>query len=182
MTIAGNSLRCKFLSHLESLLGHSRLLQIGGGLLAGAATIHAGYHAWDENKEGRTEEEVGFYHILILTFPCLPSSKKQALTWGLQRWQRDAYVRTEEFHNHGPRAPTTWVLVDGRDKIPKSAIEAGKDKDGHPIYFARVYYEDSIGTFGRLASFPCLCFIPIPLFRNWQSFSLVQGRFSRWIL
>ena len=53
--------------------------------------------------------------------------------WGLQGWQRDAYVRTEEFRNHGPRAPTTWVLVDGRDKIPKSAIEAGTDKDGHPI-------------------------------------------------
>ena len=76
----------------------------------------------------------------------------------MQRWQRDAYVRTEEFRNHGPRAPTTWVLVDGRDKIPKSAIEAGKDKDDHPIYFARVYYEDSIGTSSRLTAFPCLRF------------------------
>jgi hypothetical protein len=58
MRIAGNNLRCRPLSHLESLSGHSRLLQIGGGLLAGTATISAGYHAWDENKE-RTEEEVG---------------------------------------------------------------------------------------------------------------------------
>ena len=118
--------------------------------MAGAATIGAGYHAWNENKKRRTEEEVGlllYYCILFLTFPCLPSSKKQALTWGLQRWQRDAYVRTEEFRNHGPRAPTTWVLVDGRDNIPKSAIEAGKDKDGHPTYIARAYYEDSIRTF-----------------------------------
>jgi hypothetical protein len=147
--------------------------------LAGTATIDAGYHAWDKNK-GRSEEEVGSLLYSHLTFPYLPSSKKLALTWGLQRWQRDAYVRTEEFRNHGPRAPTTWVLVDGRDKIPKSAIEAGKDKDGHPMYYARVYYEDSIGMFGRLVSFPCLYFIP--LFRNWQSFSLVQGRFSRWIL
>jgi hypothetical protein len=89
-----------------------------------------------------------YYRILIPTFPCLPLSKRQALTWGLQRWQRDAYVRTEEFLNHGPRAPTTWVLVDGRDNIPTSAIEAGKDKDGHPMYFARVYHEDSIGMFG----------------------------------
>ena len=55
--IAGNSLRCRSPFHLESLLGHSRLLQIGGGLLAGAATIGAGYHAWNENK-GRSEEEV----------------------------------------------------------------------------------------------------------------------------
>jgi hypothetical protein len=91
-----------------------------------------------------------YYRIPILTFPCLPSSKKQALKWGLQRWQRDAYVRTEEFRNHGPCAPTTWVLVDGRDKIPNSAIEAGKDKHGDPIYIARAYYEDSIRTFRRL--------------------------------
>jgi hypothetical protein len=27
--------------------------------LAGATTISAGYNAWDENKEKRTEEEVG---------------------------------------------------------------------------------------------------------------------------
>ena len=162
------------------LSGHSRLVQIGGGLLAGATTISAGYHAWDENKEKRTEEEVGLIPHSRSNFPRLPSSKKQALTWGLQRWLRDAYVRTEEFRNHGPRAPTTWVLVDGPDKIPKSAIEAGKDKDGHPVYFARVYYEDSIGTVGRSASFPRLCFIL--LYRNWQSFSLVQGRFISWIL
>jgi hypothetical protein len=73
--------------------------------------------------------------------------KKQALTWGLQGWLRDAYVRTEEFRNHGPRAPTTWVLVDGRDNIPRSAIEAGINRDGHPIYISRAYYEDSIRTF-----------------------------------
>ena len=91
-----------------------------------------------------------FYRILVKTFSCSPSSQKQALTWGLQRWQRDAYVRTEEFRNHGPRAPMTWVLVDGRDKFPQSAIEAGKDKDGHPIYIARAYYEDGIRTFDQL--------------------------------
>ena len=129
--------------------------------MTGTATIDAGYHAWDENK-GRSEDEVGLLLHSYLTFPYLPSLKKQALTWGLQRWQRDAYVRTEEFRNHGPRAPTTWVLVDGRDKIPKSAIEAGKDKDGHPMYFARVYYEDSIGMFGRLAGlFPLSMFYPL---------------------
>ena len=97
----------------------------------------------------KRERKRKWVYYRIPTFPCLPS-KKQALTWGLQRWQRDAYVRTEEFRNHGPRAPTTWVLVDGRDKIPNSAIEAGKDKGGHPTYIARAYYENSIRTFGRL--------------------------------
>jgi hypothetical protein len=65
----------------------------------------------------------------------------------VQGWHKDSYARTEEFRNHGPRAPTTWVLVDGPDKIPKSALEAGRDKDDHPIYIARAYYEDGIRTF-----------------------------------
>jgi hypothetical protein len=101
-------------------------LEVGGGLAAGLAIIGGGYYAWHEHEKKKNEEE------------------KQALTWGVQDWHKDSYARTEEFRNHGPRAPTTWVLVDGRDKIPNSAIEAGKDKDGHPIYIARAYYEDSI--------------------------------------
>jgi hypothetical protein len=80
-------------------------------------------------------------------------SKKQALTWGVQGWQKDSHARTEEFRNHGPRGPCTWVLVDGKDKIPNSALEAGKDKDGHPIYIARAYYEDSIRTFDPIDCF-----------------------------
>jgi len=67
----------------------------------------------------------------------------------VQGWHQDSRARTEEFRNHGPRSPTTWVLVDGRDKIPNSALEAGRDKDGHPIYIARAYYEDSVRTFDR---------------------------------
>jgi len=101
-------------------------LEIGGGLLAGAAILGGGYAAWHEHEKKKSEEE------------------KQALTWGVQGWHQDSVARTEEFRNHGPRAPATWVLVDGRDKIPNSALEAGKDKDGHPIYIARAYYEDTI--------------------------------------
>ena len=122
-----------------------------------------------------------YYLFLILTFPSLPPSKERALTWGLLGWQRDAYIRTEEFRNHGPRAPMTWVLVDGRDKIPKSAIEAGKDKDGHPIYIARAYYENSIRTFDQLMGYWCLnplMYLFVCLFRNWQSLSRVQDRCS----
>jgi len=74
----------------------------------------------------------------------------------VQGWHQDSRARTEEFRNHGPRSPTTWVLVDGRDKIPNSAIEAGRDKDGHPIYIARAYYEDSIRTFDLLLDPPPL--------------------------
>lgn len=118
--------------------------------MAGAAIIGGGYYAWHEHEKKKTEEEVSFlpyYHVVFSTYP---RPKKQALTWGVQSWHQDSRGRTEEFRNHGPRAPTTWVLVDGRDKIPNSALEAGRDKDGHPIYIARAYYEDSIRTFDRL--------------------------------
>ncbi|KAI0277393.1 carbohydrate-binding module family 12 protein [Russula aff. rugulosa BPL654] len=102
-------------------------LKIGGGLLAGAAIIGGGYMAWHEHEKKKTEEE------------------KQALTWGVQDWHKDSYTRTEEFRNHGPRGTgTTWVLVDGRDKIPNSALEAGRDRDNNPIYIARAYYENGI--------------------------------------
>ena len=49
----------------------SRLLQIGRGLLAGAATIDAGYHVWDEDK-GRSEEEVRLLPHSHSDFPVLP--------------------------------------------------------------------------------------------------------------
>lgn len=32
---------------------------MGGGLSVGAATISAGYHAWNENLEWKSEDEVG---------------------------------------------------------------------------------------------------------------------------
>jgi hypothetical protein len=121
-------------------------LQIGGGLLAGAALLGGGYLAWQHHQK-KTEEQVSS-HRIITTFPAnLPSLKKQELTWGAQSWQTDAYARTEEFRNHGPRGPTSWVLVEGREKIPRSALEAGKDKDGNSIYIARAFFEGGTRTF-----------------------------------
>ena len=133
-------------------------LQIGGGLLAGAALIGGGYVAWHEHEKKKTEEEVSLLLHYYVFFANLPSSKKQALTWGAQGWQRDAHARTEEFRNHGPRDVTSWVLVEGRTKIPRSALQAGKDKDGNPIYIARAYFEDSIRTFGGPGFFLSLVF------------------------
>ncbi|KAI9509429.1 hypothetical protein F5148DRAFT_1298870 [Russula earlei] len=102
-------------------------LEIGGGLLAGAALIGGGYYAWHEHEKNKKTEE-----------------EKQSLTWSLQGWLRDAQARTEEFRKHGPRAPTTWVLVEGRENIPSQAIEAGRDKDNNPIYVARAFYEGGL--------------------------------------
>ena len=126
--------------------------------MAGAALLGGGYLAWHEHEKKKTEEEVSFtphYPDFSLTYR---RRKKQALTWGAQGWQTDAYARTQEIRNHGPRAPTTWVLVEGREKIPPSAIEAGRDKDNHPIYIARAYFEDSLRTFGWLSFFLSLMF------------------------
>ena len=97
-------------------------------------------------EENRTGSEFRTA-LLRLFFANLPSSKKQELTWGAQSWQSDAYARTEEFRNHGPRSPTSWVLVEGREKIPRSALEAGKDKDGNSIYIARAFFEGGTRTF-----------------------------------
>ncbi|KAI0266731.1 carbohydrate-binding module family 12 protein [Gloeopeniophorella convolvens] len=102
-------------------------VEIGGGLLAGAAALGAGYFAWHKHEEHKKSE-----------------GDKQALTWGLQSWLRDAQARTEEFRRHGPRAPATWLLVEGRDKLPRGAFEVGRDRDGNPIYAARAFFEDGL--------------------------------------
>jgi len=97
---------------------------MGGGILAGAGLLAGGYYAWHQHEEHKKSED-----------------EKDALAWGTQKWAKDSQAKTEEFRNHGPRAPVTWVLVEGRDKIPKSAFEAGRDKDNHPIYVCRAFFE-----------------------------------------
>lgn len=57
-----------------------------------------------------------------------------------------AYAYHEhEKHKNGP---PTWVEVEGRDNIPENAIEAGRDRDNHPIYIARAHYENSLRASG----------------------------------
>jgi len=53
-------------------------------------------------------------------------------------------TRTEGYSGRGSCGPPTWVLVDGRENIPESAIVAGRDRDNHPIYIARAYQGDSL--------------------------------------
>ena len=51
-------------------------LQIGGGLLAGAAALAGGVYAYEKHKKGKVEEEVSPTSP-FLTSPYLPSSKDQ---------------------------------------------------------------------------------------------------------
>ncbi|KAH8108101.1 hypothetical protein BXZ70DRAFT_1003504 [Cristinia sonorae] len=97
-------------------------LAIGGGLLAGAAALGAGYAVYKHSQ--KSEEE------------------KQADVWSLQSWLKDAQWRTEKYHKEGPKGPVTWILVNGKD-IPKHAIKGGEE-NGELLYISRFYIDGSI--------------------------------------
>jgi len=98
-------------------------IKVGGGMVAGASILGTGYLPWHKHEENKLSED-----------------EKDALIWGVQGWVKDSQAKTEEFRKHGPRAPYTWVLVEGRDNIPKSALVAGKDQNNSPIFIARAFF------------------------------------------
>jgi hypothetical protein len=117
----------------------------------GAAALGIGgyaYHEHEKHKKERAEEEVSslFY---FSDFPQLTIHQTHALP-------RDAQARTEGHDGRGSRGSPTWVLVDGRENIPDTAILAGRDRDNHPIYIARAYQGDSL----RTLRWPCCCVLP----------------------
>ncbi|CAK5281425.1 unnamed protein product [Mycena citricolor] len=97
-------------------------LEVGGGLLAGAALLAGGYAAWKGHEKSQEEEN--------------------AHKWSLQNWVHDAEVRAEKFRNYGPQSPATWVLNRGKN-IPQGAIAVGQEHSW-TLYICRAYHEGGI--------------------------------------
>ncbi|GJJ06303.1 hypothetical protein Clacol_000494 [Clathrus columnatus] len=100
-------------------------LEIGGGVAAGLGLLAAGVGAYRHQKLN---------------------------AYSQQRWIEEARARTADFHQHGPRGPTTWVLVQGKE-IPPSAIVAGR-LQGQPLYIARAFHEGGVQLGQASRSFP----------------------------
>ncbi|KAI0769071.1 carbohydrate-binding module family 12 protein [Trametes elegans] len=98
-------------------------LEIGGGLLAGAAAIGAGIFAYKKHEEH--EED------------------KQSQAWSAQNWLQDAEQRTRDYYQNGPRGPATWLLVHGKD-IPTNIAIPGGEEHGERHYICRAFHKGSI--------------------------------------
>jgi hypothetical protein len=81
-------------------------LQLGGGLLAGAALIGGGYFAWHEHEKKKTEEEVSFllhYYDFLRTY----HRRRNKPSLGVPRDGSVMLMRA-------PRSSATTVLVTPR--------------------------------------------------------------------
>ncbi|KAL1748613.1 carbohydrate-binding module family 12 protein [Schizophyllum fasciatum] len=97
-------------------------LEVGGGLLAGAALLGAGYKAYKSHE--KHDEE------------------KKAQVWALNNWITEAEQRTERYKREGPSGPATWILNRGKS-IPHNAILVGPEHDWN-LYICRAYYEGGL--------------------------------------
>lgn len=97
-------------------------LEIGGGLLAGAALLGGGILGYKHHS--KNEEE------------------KKARAWSQANWLHDAEQRTQAFRSGNYHAPVAWVLNRGKN-IPSNAIEGGSER-GAPLYICRAYCEGGL--------------------------------------
>jgi hypothetical protein len=97
-------------------------LEVGGGLLAGAALLAGGVFAYKKHEENKEEAQAG--------------------GWAQGNWINDAKARTEQYNRVGTNDAATWVLTHGKT-IPRGAILVGKEKSWN-LYICRAYYDGGI--------------------------------------
>ncbi|KAL4073844.1 hypothetical protein J3A83DRAFT_4231840 [Scleroderma citrinum] len=102
--------------------GTKKKLEVGGGVLAGAAAIGAGILAYKQHNEKKEE--------------------KGAQTWAFDTWQLDAQRRTQQFRNGQYPGPVAWILNQGKD-MPRDAIQVGEER-GERLFTCRTYHEGGL--------------------------------------
>ncbi|KAG6325756.1 hypothetical protein ID866_13333, partial [Astraeus odoratus] len=101
---------------------NKKKLEMGAGILAGAAALGAGFLAYKQH--GKKEEE------------------QTAHNWALGNWENEARARTEQFRAGRYPGPVAWVLTTGKN-IPRDAIQAGEER-GERLYICRAYHEGGL--------------------------------------
>jgi hypothetical protein len=101
---------------------HKKELEIGGGVLAGAALLAGGFAAFKHHQE-KTEE-------------------KQAHAWSAGNWVVESHARTKQWRAGQYNAPVAWIWNEGKS-IPRDAIQGGEER-GEPLYICRAYHESGI--------------------------------------
>jgi len=100
---------------------NKKKLEIGGGLLAGAAALGAGILAYKKHEEKKEEHK--------------------SQEWAHSQWLTEARAKKDVFFRDGPRGPVTWVLTEGKD-IPQGAILVSNDP--HSMYSCRAHIDGGI--------------------------------------
>jgi hypothetical protein len=94
-------------------------LEIGGGVLAGAAVLAGGLFAYKKHQEHKEEDK--------------------ADAWASNNWIEEAKARRENFQRNGSHEPATWILTHDQS-IPEGAILVGKEHSWS-LYICRAPHE-----------------------------------------
>jgi len=100
---------------------NKKKLEIGGGLLVGAALLAGGMYAYKKHEDHKHEDHKVESH---------------------GDWVKQAKHRTEAYNKDGTDQPCMWVLTEGKH-IPKGAILVGPEQSWN-LYICRAFYEGGI--------------------------------------
>ncbi|PPQ70209.1 hypothetical protein CVT26_014466 [Gymnopilus dilepis] len=99
-----------------------KAMEIGGGILGGAALLAGGMLAYKKHEEHKDQD--------------------RADGWARGNWIQEAKARTEQYHRNGTDEPCLWVFTQGK-QIPKGAILVGREKSWN-LYICRAFYDGGL--------------------------------------